>query len=62
MDEKKEPLENIGGRKFVFAILALALGFLLVATGKTDADTWFKFAEIVGATYVVGNVVTKFAP
>jgi hypothetical protein len=62
MNETKEPLEQFGGRKFLFAILSTILGFVFVVTGKTTAENWFNFMEIIGATYVIGNVVTKFAP
>ena len=52
-------LDDVGGRKFIFAIVVIILGFALVITNRVGSDLWFNFVEIVGGTYVVGNVVSK---
>lgn len=57
-EEYKYPLQYIGGRKFLFAMLAITFGFVLVLTGNTTADNFFRFVEIVGGTYIAGNVVS----
>jgi hypothetical protein len=54
-------LEKLGGRKFVFAILVILLGFVLVLTKVATSDQWMKFVEVVGSSYIIGNVVTKFS-
>lgn len=55
-------IEKIGGRKFLFAILAVLMCFVLVLTGYTTADKWLQFVEIIGGSYILGNVASKFAP
>ena len=54
-------LEKVGGRKYLFAILVVVLGFVLVMTGKVDPKDWFGFVEIIGGSYILGNVVSKFS-
>ena len=54
-------IEMAGGRKFVFALLAIVLGFVMVMTGATTAKEWMGFVELLGGIYVTGNVVSKFA-
>lgn len=53
---------NIFSTKFIFAVLITILGFVLVAIGKVSGQEFLTFAEVVGGTYVLGNVVQKFAP
>ena len=48
-------------KKFIFALVAIIAGLVLVLMDKTTADVWFRFCEIVGATYVAGNAVDKIA-
>ena len=50
-------LDKIGGRKFLFAMMVSIFGFVLVLTGHTTAEKFFQFIEIVGATYIAGNVI-----
>lgn len=47
---------DIGGRKFIFALFVILLGFILVVTKFVDSATWLTFVNITGATYVVGNL------
>jgi len=54
-------IENLGGRKFIFALLGVVLGFVMVMTGATTAKEWMGFVELLGGIYVAGNVVSKFA-
>ncbi len=51
-----DPLEKFGGRKFIFGILGVVLSFILVLMGKLNADAWATFIEVIGGTYVIGNV------
>ena len=46
----------IGGRKFIYAILVVILGFILVLLKSVPAIDYLHFVEIIGGTYVVGNV------
>jgi hypothetical protein len=48
--------ENLLSRKFIYAILATVMGFVLVMVDKVTADVFLKFLEVIGATYVIGNV------
>ena len=54
-------LDKIGGRKFVFGLLAVVLAFVLVLNGSVLPEAWFDFVEFILATYVAGNVVSKFS-
>ena len=54
-------LEALGGRKFVFGLFAVVLAFVLVLTGSVAPDVWLDFVKLVMATYVAGNVVSKFS-
>ena len=53
-EESNNPLLS---RKFVFSMLVVIFGFVLVLTGKTTADNFFQFVEIIGGTYIAGNVI-----
>jgi len=47
---------NLLSRKFIFAILAVILGFILVFINKVEPLDFLHFVEIIGGTYVIGNV------
>lgn len=49
-------LDVLGGRKFLFGILLFAGGFSLVILNKVSGSDFLSFANLIGATYVVGNV------
>lgn len=51
-----ENLDKYGGRKFLYAILVVVLGFVFVCIGATTSDLWFDFAKFMGVVYVAGNV------
>lgn len=52
--------ENIfASKKFVFALVLSIMGFVLVILDKTTTDFFFKFVEVVGVTYVIGNINDK---
>lgn len=46
-------------RKFIYAILVVVAGFILVVVGKATADQWMTFTTVMGGIYVIGNVATK---
>ena len=46
-------------KKFIFALLVIAMGFTLVLLKETTSDVFFKFVEIVGGLYILGNVSDK---
>jgi hypothetical protein len=46
-------------KKFIFAIILAIMGFVLVLLDKTTSDFFFKFIEVIGAGYVVGNISDK---
>lgn len=54
-------LNDIGGRKFIFAMFVVMLGFVLVMGIKTTAQEWFSFVQVIGGIYVAGNVLEKFS-
>jgi hypothetical protein len=52
-------IESLGGRKFIFALVATLLGFGLVLSGSLFPQDFLDFVKFLLATYVVGNVATK---
>ena len=54
-------IENLGGRKFIFSFLLTILAFVLVMAGLIGTEEWVVLVKFLLATYVAGNVVTKFA-
>lgn len=50
-----------GGRKFFYILLVTLLAFILVLTEDIGAKEFLTFVGIVGAEYITGNVLTKFA-
>lgn len=54
-------IDALGGRKFIFGVLLVLCGLVLVAVNKVTGDSFLNFAMVVGATYVVGNVSATVA-
>ena len=54
-------MEQLGGRKFIFAVISIALGFLLSIFGKVTGDQFLNFVMVIGGIYVIGNVGEKLA-
>jgi len=54
-------LDKFGGRKFLFALSVVILSFILVLAKAATADQWMQFVEIVGGSYILGNVASKFS-
>lgn len=50
-------IEKIGGRKFVYAILAVIVGLVFAILKIVSGEQILNFIEIIGGTYVIGNVV-----
>ena len=46
-------------KKFIFALVVTAMGFVLVLLKETSSDVFFKFVAVIGGTYVVGNISDK---
>jgi hypothetical protein len=55
-------MDNLLSTKFLYAILVTVFGFILTVTGNVPADIFFNFCEIIGGSYILGNVIQKFAP
>lgn len=51
--------ERLLSKKFIFALAVSIMGFVLVLLKETDANTFFKFVELIGGIYVVGNISDK---
>jgi hypothetical protein len=51
--------EILLSKKFIFALTITVMGFVLLILDKTTSESFFKFVEIVGAGYVIGNGVDK---
>jgi len=52
-------MDILVSKKFIFALVVSTMGFALVLLDKTTSEFFFRFIEIVGATYVVGNISDK---
>jgi hypothetical protein len=46
-------------KKFIFALVVILMGFVLVLVNKVTSDVFFKFVEWVSGIYVVGNISDK---
>lgn len=51
--------EILLSKKFIFALAVSIMGFVLVIMKETDSETFFKFVQIVGGLYVIGNISDK---
>lgn len=50
-------IEKLGGRKFIFAILALVLAFALVLLKIVTAESFLEFVKWVAGIFIAGNAV-----
>jgi len=48
-------------RKFIFGLLLIIIGFVFTILKLVGVNDYLKFAEVIGATYIVGNTVAKFS-
>jgi len=54
-------IDKLGGRKFLFAILALILSFVLVVLKIVEAKDFLEFIKWVAGIFVVGNASVDIA-
>lgn len=54
-------IDQLGGRKFIYALLVVILTFILVVIGKLAVDSFIAFAETIGGIYIIGNVMDTVA-
>ena len=55
-------LKPLLSRKFIYAMLSVTLAFVLVCLDRVQAKEFLTFVEVIGFTYILGNVATKFVP
>ena len=55
------PLDNLNSKKFIFAVLVVIMGFILVLLRIVPATSFFSFATYIGGIYVIGNVAATVA-
>lgn len=53
-------MDNLKSTKFIFCILGALMAFVLVMVDKLGANEFITFFNILGGTYITGNVVSKF--
>lgn len=53
-------MDDFLSRKFIFAVLLVVLGFILVLMDKASSDSWLASIQVIGGTYVLGNVGEKW--
>lgn len=58
---KNEWIDKLGGSKFIFAILALILAFVLTINKLLTGQEFVTFAIGIGGTFVLGNVLNQFS-
>jgi len=61
MNNYNNLIDNIGGEKFVLAVVAMICITALIAMNKMDAGILQYFASVYGI-FVTGNVTSKFSP
>jgi hypothetical protein len=52
-------VDKLTSRKFIFAILVVLLGYSMVMTKCLTAKEWLGFVEVIGGSYIIGNVASK---
>lgn len=53
-------MDKLGGRKFVFAVAVVIIASGFVFAKVLPIEKWVEFVEVVGASYVLGNIASKF--
>jgi len=53
--------DNLTSTKFIFAMFALFLAFVLVCFQYVTGEQFLTFVNVLGGSYILGNVVAKFA-
>ncbi len=54
-------MQEVGGRKFILAVLFFVALFVLTLVGKITADQFLMSSEIVLSGYFAANAVKAFA-
>ncbi len=57
----KEVIEALGGRKFIYSVVALIAGMIALAAGKLSGAEWVSLAIGLGGFYGVSNALTHRA-
>ena len=52
-------MENLTSTKFIFCMVSIIMAFALVWVEKIAASEFLTFVNIMGATYIIGNVASK---
>lgn len=52
-------MSELLSRKFIYAMVVLIMGFVLVILNKLTAEAFVNLASVIGGVYVIGNVATK---
>ena len=52
-------MNNLLSTKFLFCMLSIVMAFVLVIVEKIGAPEFLTFVNIMGATYIIGNVAAK---
>jgi hypothetical protein len=55
-------MDHYLSRKFIYALLAVMMGFILTVMDHVSAESFFNYVQIIGGSYILGNVASKFAP
>lgn len=53
-------MDNLKSTKFIFCMVSVIMSFILVIVEKIGATEFLTFVNIMGGTYIVGNVASKF--
>jgi len=56
----KDFLADIGGRKFVLAVVILVAGVVFLLMGRIDYQQFLNLSQWIMGIFVVGNVAQKF--
>jgi hypothetical protein len=60
LKEVNHMFDAVGGRKFIFSMFVIFLGFILVIARLVPVSDWFVFVNVTGATYIGGNLGDTF--
>lgn len=59
MNDKISIIDNAGGVKFLYSVLALCLLFVLSLQGIISGQDFVTAVSIIGGTLVIGNVASQ---
>jgi len=52
-------MENLKSTKFIYCVMVIVMAFVLTVMRMIESQAFLSFAEIIGGSYIIGNVASK---